>query len=64
MMNRYWMVQGGLGLTVIPVPELEGDAPAVRVRGQRIVLVRADLTPAEHEEIVDHLLAESHQSLR
>ena len=64
MMYRYWMVQAGLRLTVIPVPELEGDAPAVRVRGQRIVLVRADLTADEHEEIVDELLAAHHQSLR
>ena len=64
MMHRYWMVQAALKVTVIPVPDLRGDAPALKVRDQPIILVRADLTADEHEEIVDHLLAEHHQSLR
>lgn len=64
MMHQYWMVQAALKVTVIPVAGLRGDAPAVKVRDQPVILVRADLTADEHEAIVDHLLAQHHQSLR
>lgn len=54
-MDQYRIIKA-FGVEVIPSTHI--DAPAIIVGGQPVVLIRADLTPDEHETTVHDLLAE------
>ncbi|HLR97223.1 MAG TPA: hypothetical protein VK053_22060 [Jiangellaceae bacterium] len=54
MMDKYRIIEA-FGIEVIPSMRIEAEA--VAVEGHPVVLIRPDLTPAEHEEVLDELLA-------
>lgn len=54
MMDRYRILEA-FGVEVLTSTRI--DAEAVSVEGHPVVLIRPDLTPTEHEEVLDELMA-------
>lgn len=54
MRDKYRILEA-LGITIIPVATINGDA--VLVDGHPVALIRPDLTDDEHDHVVDWLLA-------